>query len=471
MLSLHEAAAMLENAPIFGDAGVRFSGVSTDSRNVAAGELFVALKGERFDGHDYLEQVAARGAVAALVMYETVGSTPLPTIRVADTRVALGTLARQWRRRFQIPLIAVTGSNGKTTTKEMIAAILVAAYGSNACLATRGNLNNDIGVPLTLLRLRAAHRCAVIELGMNHPGETALLAALAAPTVTLITNAQREHQEFMQSVEAVAREHALAINALPANGTAVFPAEDVYASWWWKAAGDRGVIEFGLKRAVSPGQASFSPFQAAVTASVVGGNTQTFASSVEIQTPAGQVTVNLQAAGEHNVRNAAAAAAAALAAGVPLAAIATGLEAFVPVRGRMQKKHGPHGSLLIDDSYNANPDSVLAAIDVLVGTPGPHTLILGDMGEVGDAGPAFHAEVGRYAATHKVERLLCLGVLTRHTCAAFGSTAQHFDDIDALIENARAHSGAGTVLVKGSRFMGMERIVDALDATLVQGST
>lgn len=458
MLTLNEAAGLIAGASVTGDGAVRFTGVSTDSRSVAAGELFVALQGDHFDGHDYLDQVATCGAVAALVS-RPVADCALPCIVVGDTRQALGTLAAGWRRRFKLPVIAVTGSNGKTTTKEMIAAICEAAFGADGTLATRGNLNNDIGVPLTLLRLRVQHRVAVIELGMNHPGETEHLAQMAAPGITLITNAQREHQEFMQNVEAVAREHGLAILALPADGIAVFPSDDPWASLWWTAAGERQVIEFTLK---ATGATGFSPFSAAVSASIDGVGEDGFGTAVSLRTPLGNIPLTLQAAGAHNVRNAAAATAAALAARIPVEAIRQGLQAFVPVSGRMQKKRAAAGALLIDDTYNANPDSVLAAIDVLAASAGPRTLILGDMGEVGEEGPRFHAEVGHHAASRGIETFLALGSLTRHACDAFGGKACHFEDLAALLEVVRGLASEGTILVKGSRFMRMERVVEAL---------
>ena len=460
MLTLAEIVAMLPGARVVGDAALRIDGVSTDSRTIAPGALFVALRGERFDGHDYLADVAQRGAAAALVARVPDQHAGLPLVVVPDTLAALGALAARWRARFNLPLVAVTGSNGKTTTKEMTAAIFVAAFGADQVLATAGNLNNDIGVPLTLLRLRAHHRAAVIELGMNHPGETEGLAAMAAPTITLITNAQREHQEFMQSVEAVAREHGLAVLALPATGVAVFPADDVHATLWWSAAGKRRVIDFALRAAGGP----FSPFLAAVTASV-GQGSDAFETPVTLATPGGEVALTLRAAGLHNARNAAAATAAAIAADVPLAAIRAGLESFQPVKGRMQKKQCAAGAVLIDDTYNANPDSVLAAIDVLAGMPGPRTLVLGDMGEVGAAGPEFHAEVGAHAARRKIDRLLGLGTLARHAVDAAqgdGVLAMHCADIDQLIAAVHPHASAGTVLVKGSRFMRMERVVAAL---------
>jgi len=466
MLSLAEIVTMIPGAQLHGDAAVRIRGVSTDSRSIAAGDLFVALQGERFDGHDYLAEVRRQGAAAALVARVPEDDIGLPCIVVAAPRTALGVLAARWRRRFTLPLVAVTGSNGKTTTKEMLAAIFVAVHGATDTLATLGNLNNDIGVPLTLLRLRSHHRAAVIEVGMNHPGETALLADMAAPTVTLITNAQREHQEFMQSVEAVAREHGLAILALAPDGTAVFPADDAHASIWWNAAGDRRVIEFSLRAANAP----FSPFMAAINANITSVSADGFENVVHLHTPTGDIDVGLRAAGQHNARNAAAATAAALATGVPLAAVRSGLEAFAPVRGRLQKKQCAAGALLIDDTYNANPDSVRAAIDVLATLPAPRTLILGDMGEVGADGPAFHAEVGQYAARRAIDHLLAIGPLSHAACTAFGPAARHFTAAEPLSAAAAALAASGSVLVKGSRFMRMERVVAALEAAPVSAS-
>jgi len=456
MLSLHEVATMtrgrIVNAP--GDSALRVDDVTTDSRQLREGALFVALSGDRFDGHDYVDAVAARGAVAALV--ERMVSPALPLVVVDDTRHALGDLASGWRRRFRMPLIVVTGSNGKTTTKEMIAAILSAAFGEADFCATAGNFNNDIGVPLTLLRLRTHHHAAAIELGMNHPGETARLAYIAGPDVALVLNAQREHQEFMQTVEAVADEHALAIEALGPGGTAIFPADDAYAHVWRTAAGSRRVVDF----ACTTDHDATSPAASVVART----HLQSGESIVHLDTPAGTTTIHLHAAGMHNVRNAAAAAAACIAAGIGLDAVRRGLEAFRPVGGRSQVGR-IDGATLIDDTYNANPDSMRAAIEVLASHPSPRLLVVGDMGEVGDAGPRFHREIGDHASTLGVETLHAFGAASRDVVAAFGVGARHFDDIDALIAATRAwvadHADA-TVLVKGSRFMKMERVVAAL---------
>ena len=462
-MTLAEIAALTHGvhnkATVHQSDSLRVAGVSTDSRAIAEGDLFVALVGERFDGHDYLADVAARGAAAALVSRVPDGST-LPCVLVGDTRRALGDLALGWRRRFDLPLIVVTGSNGKTTTKEMIAVILAEEFCETDRLATRGNLNNDIGVPQTLFRLRTHHRAAVVELGMNHPGETARLAEIAAPTVALIVNAQREHQEFMESVDAVAAEHSLAIAALAGNGIAVFPADDAHAASWHKAAGARRVVDFA---ALTDHDAD--ALGARIVARV---HLDADVSIVHLDTPLGATTVRLAAPGLHNARNAAAAAAAAIAANVSIAAIHRGLEAFVPVAGRSQSFATPCGARVIDDSYNANPDSVRAAIDLLAARPSPRVLIFGDMGEVGVEGARFHAEVGDYAREQGIDALLATGAASRDTVAAFGMEARHFDDVDALAAAARALVNDGalpTFLVKGSRFMRMERVVAALRET------
>ncbi|HEY8607222.1 MAG TPA: UDP-N-acetylmuramoyl-tripeptide--D-alanyl-D-alanine ligase [Noviherbaspirillum sp.] len=431
-----------------------FDGVTTDSRNAAPGNLFVALRGERFDAHDFLADVAARG-VAAVVVERVPAGFALPALVVPDTRIALGEIAAFWRRQFTLPVIGVTGSNGKTTVKEMIASILAAAHGAEQVMATRGNLNNDIGVPLTVFRLHAGYKAAVIELGMNHPGEIAAITAIAQPAVSLVNNAQREHQEFMESVEAVAKENGSVIQGLPADGVAVFPAGDPYTALWQGLAGQRKTMTFGL----APDADVSCTFRV-----------NDFGSDLSITAGGKHFQVTLSAAGEHNVRNALAATACTLAIGVPTDAIVRGLEAFAPVNGRLQRKTATSGALVIDDTYNANPDSVRAAIDVLANAGAPRVLVLGDMGEVGDEGPQFHAEVGNYARDRGIEHLLTLGALAMHASSAFGPGARHFDDIDAISKAAEAMVSAGTTaLVKGSRFMKMERVVACLVNTQDQG--
>ncbi|CAG4916573.1 UDP-N-acetylmuramoyl-tripeptide--D-alanyl-D-alanine ligase [Paraburkholderia saeva] len=453
MYSLREAALLIPGATVLGDDSVTFDRVSTDSRTAGPGDLFVALKGDRFDAHDFLSEVAERHVSAALVT-RSPGDWRVPALRVADTRVALGALARGWRRQFSMPLVAVTGSNGKTTVKEMIASIFAAAVGEPARLATAGNFNNDIGLPLTLFRLTEAHRLAVVELGMNHPGETDQLAKIAEPTVAVVNNAQREHQEFMATVEAVALEHASVIHALKPEGVAVFPADDAYASIWRVAATGSQIIDFALNTA-----------ERVTDAAVTG----TFDGSVlTIDSSHGRIEVALQVLGDHNARNALAATAAALASNVSPDAIKRGLEAFGAVKGRLQVKRAASGSFagatIIDDTYNANPDSMRAAIDVLAASASPRVLVMGDMGEVGDSGPAFHREVGAYAKERGIETLLATGDATRDACSAFGAQALHFDDAAALVAHLQ-QAGFGpetTILVKGSRFMKMERVVDAV---------
>lgn len=456
MTNLQQAAGWIAGARVSGDGAVGFSRVHTDSRTVGPGDLFVALKGERFDAHDFIADVVARGAAAVLVSREV--DAGVPAIVAPDTRIALGELGAGWRRQFTLPAVAVTGSNGKTTVKEMIAAIFAAAVGEDHRLATGGNLNNDIGLPLTVLRLRATHKLAVLELGMNHPGETVYLAGIAQATVAVITNAQREHQEFMVSVEAVAHEHAAAIAALPADGVAVFPLDEEsggqHAHIWRQAAGARRALSFGTtsKADVSAEVALMDGVQV-----------------MQIRARGHAFEVRLGLLGAHNVRNALAAIACALAAGVHVPAIQKGLASFKAVKGRLQVKHTLGGTVVIDDTYNANPDSVRAAIDVLAGFAAPRVLVLGDMGEVGDQGPEFHREIGAYARARGIETLWATGELAPHAVQAYGQGGRHFARAEELAKALEEDIGgtvakAGAVLVKGSRFMRMERMVDALVA-------
>ncbi|MCX7961957.1 MAG: UDP-N-acetylmuramoyl-tripeptide--D-alanyl-D-alanine ligase [Burkholderiales bacterium] len=445
MMDLAEAARAIGARA---EGAARFAGVSTDSRTVRAGELFVAIRGERHDGHAFVAAAAARGAAAAMVderaLARGAGPAPLPRLVVEDTRAALGRLAAHWRRRFSPTLVAIAGSNGKTTTKEMLAAILRAHAGEAAVLATAGNLNTDIGVALTLLRLRPEHRYGAIEIGMNHPGEVAPLAAIVAPAIALVTNAQREHMEFMKSVEACARENAAVYAALAADGIAVVNADDAHAAVFFAAAAGRRIVRFGLA-APAEVRAEFS--------------LGALASEIALRTPAGEARATLAIPGLHNVRNALAAAACAFAAGVAPAAIAAGLAAFRPAPGRLAIRRLASGAILVDDSYNANPDSVRAAIDVLAALPSPQLLVLGDMGETGEFAPAFHREVGAYAKRRGIARLAALGTASRAAVEAFGAGGAHFEDLEAL---ARSAEGAAAVLVKGSRFMRMERVVALL---------
>jgi UDP-N-acetylmuramoyl-tripeptide--D-alanyl-D-alanine ligase len=446
MMTLAEAGSLLGARHSGGDA--LFSGVSTDSRSLQRGELFVALRGERFDGHEFLDAARAAGAAGAVVDVAYDGHARLPLLAVADTRRALGDLARRWRARFAPVLVAITGSNGKTTTKEMLASILRRHAGEDQVLATTGNLNNDVGLPLTLLRLRSGHRYCAIELGMNHKGEIAYLAGIAQPTVALVNNAQREHLEFMHSVDEVAEENASVYAALSADGTAVVNADDPHADVFRKAAGAHRSLEFGLEGPAAVGaRYELKPLS----------------SDIRVRTPSGEAPATLAIPGLHNVRNALAAAACAHAAGIAPAAIGEGLSAFRPYLGRLQVKRAALGATVIDDSYNANPDSVRAAIDILAACPTPTVLVLGDMGEVGERGPEFHREVGAYARSRGVSGLLALGDASRGAAEAFGAGGTHADSLEELLSDLRKRATAdATVLVKGSRFMRMERIVAAL---------
>ena len=449
--SLNELLSVVPGATLTAPAS--FSGVTTNSKTVEAGNLFVALRGERFDAHDFIVDVAALGA-AAVVVDRLPDGLPIPALIVPDTRYALGQAAQLWRKRFTMPLIGVTGSNGKTTVKEMIAAILSAAFGTDNFLATRGNLNNEIGVPLTLFNLNAQHRAAVVELGMNHPGEIARLTEIALPTVGVVNNAQREHQEFMASVAAVAAENGSVISGLSEEGCAVFPADDEFAPLWTSYAGSRRLITFALDK------------QASVTAQW---RATDFGSEIKLNARGEQVSFVLSAAGQHNVRNALAACAATLAIGINLEIIARGLSDFTPVAGRLQKKQATNGAIVIDDTYNANPDSVRAAIDVLANAPAPRTLVLGDMGEVGSEGVAFHEEIGEYARARHIDQLFTVGELARHASRAFGRPARHFETMETLNEEVASVPPGASVLVKGSRFMKMERVVQKLTGAAMGG--
>lgn len=440
----------------------RFDSVGTDSRSLAPAQLFVALRGERFDGHEFVSAAADAGAAAAMVdarWAEAHASVPsdasLPLIVVDDTRLALGTLAAAWRARFAIPLIGVTGSNGKTTVKEMCAAVLRAqarrdGFGDEAVLATQGNLNNDIGLPLTLLELRDFHRAAVIEMGMNHPGEIAYLTSLAQPTVALVNNAQRAHLQGMGTLDEVAREKGAIYDGLGAGGVAIVNADEAYADYWRAVNVGRAIVTFGID----------APADVRATCTLRG-----FGSRLELDTPHGPVAFDMQVPGMHNARNAVGAAAACLAAGVSLDAVAEGLAGFAGARGRLQRRDGPNGAVILDDTYNANPDSVRAGIDVLAATPGHTFLVLGDMGEIGDASAQLHDEIGGYAKSKGVDGLYALGEMSAVAARNFGEGGRHFASVEALVAALVGRLDADSVvLVKGSRFMRMERVADALAA-------
>ncbi len=450
MMSVSEAAFALGVEHLGGNPV--FTSVGTDSRKVRPGELFIALRGQHFDGHQYIAAAHAAGAVAAMVDVEgAVQATaslphPLPMISVNNTHTGLTQLAYAWRSRFTGPLVALTGSSGKTTVKEMLASIL-RDIANGTVLATRGNLNNEIGVPLTLLELRAEHRCAVIEMGMNHAGEISRLSRLARPDVALINNAGRAHIEYLGSEEAIARAKGEIFEGLSATGIAVINADDPHAALWNKLCNKNKYLSFGIDQ--------LADISARYELHVL-------YSEMQVKTPAGDMGVTIHAPGLHNVRNALAACAVAHALDVPLAAMASGLYKYAGVKGRLQRMPAHAGATLIDDTYNANPESMHAAIDVLARVPGRRLLVLGDMGELGERAAAYHVETGEYARAAGIEHLVALGELSVNTVAGFGAGARHFPRIEELladVENILAPDM--TVLVKGSRFMQMERVVKA----------
>ncbi|HKJ77147.1 MAG TPA: UDP-N-acetylmuramoyl-tripeptide--D-alanyl-D-alanine ligase [Gammaproteobacteria bacterium] len=420
---------------------VAFAGVATDSRTLAAGNLFVALQGPNHDGHDHVADAAAAGAAAAVVSRPV--PVDLPQVVVPDTLAALGELARQWRLACDVPVVGITGSNGKTTVKEMTAAILGRL---GPTLATRGNLNNLIGVPLTLLRLTPAHRFAVIEMGANHPGEIARLAAIAGPRVGVVTNAGAAHLEGFGSLEGVARAKGELFQALPADGTAVVNADDDFAGLWRELAAGQ-VLTFGLHGAD-------------VSADWEG---DAAGSRLHLRTPAGEERVDLAVPGRHNVLNALAAAALTLAAGADLGAVKAGLESVQPVAGRLATRRGRRGARLLDDSYNANPGSLQAGLEVLAACAGRRLLALGDMAELGGDERREHVRAGEAARAAGLDGLFATGELSRLAAEAFGPGGRHFPEVEQLIAALEPELDPEvTLLVKGSRSARMERVVEAL---------
>jgi len=425
-----------------------FKGVSIDSRTLKPGELFIALRGPHFDGHVFVASAAGRGAAGAVV--EKACDAPIAQIVVGDSVAALAALARVWRERSAATVIGVGGSNGKTTTKELLASILA---GAAPTLATRGNLNNHFGVPLTLLRLEPGHRFAVIEMGANHPGEIAALAAIAQPAIALVTNAGDEHLEGFGDLAGVAQAEGEMFAALGANGVAVINADDPFCGLWQKLARSARQVHFGIESA------------AEVHATNLQGRIESgaFVTAFTLSVGDAQARVRLKLAGRHNVINALGAAAAAHAAGVSLPVVVAGLERVNPVNGRLQLRAGPRGSWLIDDSYNANPSSVRAGIDVLCSLPGEHWLVLGAMAELGLHTEASHTAIGDYARSAGVTRLFAMGAAARHAVAAFGSRGNWFEDGARLADAVEAGLETGvTVLIKGSRVNRLELVVDRL---------
>ncbi len=446
-MRLYEAAEALRAAgmqvSLRGD-DVLLDGVSTDTRSLQKGELFIALSGPNFDGNGFAEHALQDGAAACLLERD-MGVTP--ALIVDDSRRALGLLAQNWRQRFSLPLVAVTGSNGKTTVKEMLAAIFAQ---KGQVLATRGNLNNDIGMPLTLLRLNSSYAYAVIEMGANHAGEIAYLSKLAAPNVALITNAAAAHLEGFGSLEGVAQAKAEIYSGLSEQGCAVINADDAFAPLWRQKVADEnkelGCLSFGLDSSAEV-RADWPPLDG----------------RVKFKTPSGGFEFRLPLLGRHNLMNALAAAAAAIGAGVDSAAIQAGLESVQAVPGRLQLKIGIAGSRILDDTYNANPASMNAALEVLQDFSGRHFLALGDMGELGGNEKTLHAQTGEQARASGVQRLYTLGTLSRVTASAFGEQAQSFSNHSSMLERLREDLAADvTLLVKGSRRMQMDKIVDAL---------
>ncbi len=432
-------------------ANLAFDSVSTDSRTIEPGSLFVALVGEKFDAHDYVRQAAQRGCSAALVSRPV--EAAVPQVVVADTLAALSAFARAWRGDYQGTVVGITGSNGKTTVKEMTGTILGTC---GPCLVTQGNLNNHIGVPLTLVRLRPEHLYAVIEMGANHRGEIAHLAAIARPDVGLVVNAGPAHLEGFGGMDGVARGKGEMFEALGSSGTAVINADDRFAGFWRGLARAAGrVVTFGMDT-----DADFTA--SGVVEQATG---QGFITEFDLKCPLGGRRLSIALSGSHNVMNALAAAAAASAAGASLDAIADGLASMLPVAGRLRMRAALNGARLIDDSYNANPGSVRAGLESLAKLPGEHWLVLGEMRELGADSDRLHAEMGALARQSGVSRMLAIGDESRHAVEAFGVGGQWFAAVDDLVAVARSDLGKDvTLLVKGSRSNRLERVADALAA-------
>jgi UDP-N-acetylmuramoyl-tripeptide--D-alanyl-D-alanine ligase len=425
-----------------------FTGVSTDTRTLSRGELFVALQGPNFDGRNYVGQARDKGAAGAVVdaLVDEGGGASLSQVVVNDSKRALGLLGAAWRDQLGTTVIGITGSNGKTTLKEMTAACLRTTAPT---LATQGNLNNDIGMPLMLTRFEEQHRFAVLEMGANHPGEIAYLAALAKPNVVVITNAAAAHLEGFGSIDGIARAKGEILSGEMRPTIAVLNADDHYFEYWSSLVQDVALLSFGID--------SSADVRAVNIEADPGGST------FDLQVPGDETQVRLPLAGRHNVQNACAAAAVAISIGVDLVQVCSALESITPVNGRLQPLAGPGGATIYDDSYNANPPSTIAAAEFLASLPGESLLVLGDMAELGEDAPRFHREVGERAASAGIDRLYATGGLSRNTVDGFGQGATWFPTIEALLGALAPELGAGTnVLVKGSRSSRMERVVDAL---------
>jgi UDP-N-acetylmuramoyl-tripeptide--D-alanyl-D-alanine ligase len=464
MLMLSDIAKVVGGQLIGHGTGMRdvlCESVGSDSRNIAKNQLFVAIKGEHFDGNAYAAEAIKKGAAAALV--SDANTQASPAVLVADTRLALGKLAQYWRATFPLPLVAVTGSNGKTTVKEMLAAILNVAILnisrlnqtiSSSVLATQGNLNNDIGMPMTLLKLGKQHAYAVIEMGMSHEGEIRYLTNIAKPNVAVVNNAGIAHIGEVGSREGIARAKGEIFEGLADDGIAVINADDAFADYWKSLNANRKIITFAMRA------------KADVTASneeVAG------VSKIKLITPAGSIHFKLHVLGTHNISNALAASACAHALGISNDDIAQGLENFAAVKGRLQCKAGFNSASLIDDTYNANPDSMKAAIDVLASQSGKQVFVMGDMAELGADAAQMHADIGLYAKQKGIAQLFTFGELSQQASQAFGANSQHFTSLDTLVQCLKKAMKANTtVLVKGSRFMQMERVVKALSVDTIK---
>jgi UDP-N-acetylmuramoyl-tripeptide--D-alanyl-D-alanine ligase len=441
MMMLSQAADVL-NTKLLGN-DVLFTAVSKDTRTIKKGDLYIAIKGDRFDGHDFISQAGEAGAVGALVSQQQ--SMKMPQICVPDTRLALGELAANWRQKFEGKLIGITGSNGKTTVKEMCNSILTYAFKPDEVLCTEGNLNNDIGMPMTLLLLRETHKYAVIEMGANHVGEIDYLTNIAKPDVAVITNVGPAHLEGFGSMERIARAKAEIYGGLSTRGTAVINLDDSYANYWHDVCKGKNIMTFSMQHT------SADIFASAESDGFI------------MHTPLGKAYVQLNLPGQHNVMNALAATAATLAAGIDLKNIVSGLTAFSGVKGRLSISRAPNDAFIIDDTYNANPLSLKAAMDVLVSMKGEHWLVLGDMFELGEDAEAMHFDVGRHASELGITRLLAIGKSTIKAVEGFGEGAEFFENRKELVEVLKKEMKSDTViLVKGSRSMSMEKIVAEL---------
>lgn len=452
MMMMSQVAQALD-ATLHGN-DVMMTGVSKDTRDIHAGDLYIALKGEHFDGHQFVEAAGRAGAIAALVsdlQQDNEVSLQLPQVQVNDTRIALGQLAAHWRQQWRQQnaagkLIGITGSNGKTSVKEMCRKILLDYAGRSSVLSTKGNLNNDIGMPMMLLQLRPEHQYAVIEMGANHVGEIDYLTSIAKPDVALVNNAGPAHLEGFGSLENIAAAKAEIYNGLVEEGIAIINQDDVFSPLWKQCCAGKNVLTF-----------SMLDEKADVYARPLSGG------HYQLVTAQGQAELRLEVPGKHNVMNALAAVAATLSVAVPLKSIVTSLAGFENIQGRLTAVQSAAGYRIIDDTYNANPLSVSAAIDVLAAMPGSTVIVLGDMAELGEEAKQLHAEIGRKAKAAGVDALYATGSLSRYTVDAFGENGFYFDNKNDLIDVLqRKLTTNDVVLVKGSRSAAMEEVVEQI---------